>query len=476
MVMNPLQLLFIILIPTLLFLGIVAACLLVLIRGLRLPRSIPQRAACGICQYQIDFNSPTCPECGSDLRVVGTLTARTALQTRSSLPIMLLAWSALVALVGAVAFSVWENLGTRVRPNQVSFTQNFSPQREPEWRASRDERTPPPNYSISLSGSTTGTQWQTCNMQIAPDSGPRVLVSLDMNASRWTMQADGGPQNGEEFSKEAVEQFLTAARIETKSTEIQEEIAQVANILTVLAAAGPDAASRQNWGIVSPDARLNRTAPAKQPATVTLHRHSLNSTQSSATGRYRSIANPTGDLGCDVDVKITFDTGENGEPTALKTLSVLVHAESGWPMQINCDVEAQQWSAARNEQLLGEGTLPMSKADVAPLLEALGFDSSATASDAIAVDISALANMSDGDLTGFLGWVPPVDFSPPTHGLTSVGGGLSSGPVSSTSLLMQWPALLIIGGGATLWAFGVWRITRRRRQLLALPVAAPPRL
>ena len=85
----------------LLFLIVLGVLAYVVFRGVRRSRGKVSEPSCGKCGYAVTgLETMVCPECGSDLRVVGIVTPAMQFKQRSSIIVPILTWAFLVLIVG----------------------------------------------------------------------------------------------------------------------------------------------------------------------------------------------------------------------------------------------------------------------------------------------------------------------------------------------------------------------------------------
>lgn len=462
MVPNPLLLP----LPGLIPLIAVLACLWVLVRGLRVPRGIPTRAACGRCRYEITFTSPVCPECGSDLRAVGTLTARTALSQRTNLFALLLAWLVLVVVGFGFGWRMCERVAADRTVTRIQFDQSFTPRRA--TRVSQGKVLP--RYRVRIRGDVAGGDWADLAVQIVPEVGPRVLIAIDAAGRQWTLRSDGAPMTGSGLDPVTVTRFYEAARIGVSTDFVQQEIVDLASVIDLILQVGPDAARQQGWG-VTPQ-RATRVEPPRPDLTTLRRRGRGRKTGGGVTEMTLTyVDTPEFGSGVEVRVAIEYTEGVSDRPESLRSLEVSMPTEGGWPVRIECDLESREWTAVRGEEEWQTGALPVSESAIDTVLQRYSSETGYHVLEGTSGDVETLMDLALTDLVTLTGWTPPEPASEAaTPRLEASGGSYSTGGRITPSVFSLWQTRTLIATSGLIWLAGGWWIIRRRRRLLRSPL------
>ena len=462
--------------PIVLLAFLVSVCVTVLARGLFLPRRFPATACCGRCRYEISFDAPRCPECGSDLRLVGAITARSVFAIRSSFLLMILAWTVLSACLFGAAAAVHSVLAEAAERDAIDFRYSFSPHREYLRASRRGELTPSaPRYMMQVHGVVAGDDWEQCTLRIDPeDDGPRARVVIDAERRSWSLHGGASPITGSDLDADAVTQFFYAAGIATDSESLQLEIGQVVDLLDLLLIDGPDLANQQNWGLQQLAYTSSLFNQDDGLDLAVLSRGSMSSTgrtTSSKSTKTTTIEFSSSDPAIAVDVRAEFEfsRGHEMRPELLHGLLVLVEGASGWPLRIERDLTLNCWTASRNDESWAGGDMPISDEAIAELLERFGIEAALAAESGLASDIAAIVNTDNSKLATVVGWTPPVKTERPTMGLASHGGGWSTISGAPRAVFNDPLFIAITTGSLVVWIAGLWLIRHRRAKLLRLP-------
>ncbi|MEM7230416.1 MAG: hypothetical protein AAF432_16575 [Planctomycetota bacterium] len=451
--------------PIIIILLVLTACTVIVLRGIRYPRNVPKRASCGQCGYEINFGSDRCPECGSDLRVVGTVTAATALRYRSNPVTMFIAWTIIVILLTSIASATATMMLRRAGRQSMTFSQAFTP------NATNPETRSLPDYRLNMNGDAIGTDLKNWTIQITSSGGPRIIVDLEDEDNSWTIRGAGDPQRGTGFDRDAITQFLDAAAVDTSKDTMNREMQELADMLQRISD-DPVAAQRAGWGLPG---RFGTATPKSVTAneltsallhrghgTVVIDEQNLWNVQFVDPDRW----NETEQFELELVVDAEFEP-QSGKPIGRSTTNAVVNTPVGWPLTIACDHDASTWVAKRGDDEWDSGSLPITNDAVKPMFDRLKNESDLLVPVGAAEDTVMLINLTDNDLPTLFSWTPPLpEESRNGRFISTGGGGASTRPLSMTDTFGMWMYFGALGVIAVLWLYLGVRMLKRRARLI----------
>jgi hypothetical protein len=198
----------------LLFFGVLAYFIL---RGFGRSRKIITEPSCGRCGYSVaGLTMMTCPECGSDLRVVGIITPAMQFKQRGSPTVPILTWSFLVLIVGGMISSIVASSVAMVHHSNSKYTYMS---RSSEY------------YTANLvMNGRSSEQWNlvadTCDIQLQLIDGR--IVTMHVAGEQLTCEVGSGSSGGaKQLDSDVFLAWMESLGIDTSVQQVRDEAGEL---------------------------------------------------------------------------------------------------------------------------------------------------------------------------------------------------------------------------------------------------------
>ncbi len=217
----------------------VAVCARVVWRAVMRPRGLVREACCARCRYPVEgLEGWACPECGSDLRVVGVITPELELRRRGSAAAACMAWTVLAIAVGILAWTGVSHWARREAARAVAAAPLVTRSQEVRVFVPRSRSAGRRGITVTVSrtegvgekGKAAASVFEaTIEAQAGPGEEPQRLTVSEDGGYRWTDGDGKEVAAGEGLTQDALADFLmaTGAPIESAEEEAGELLAAV---------------------------------------------------------------------------------------------------------------------------------------------------------------------------------------------------------------------------------------------------------
>ena len=202
--------------------------------SMTLPRKVPREAACGRCTYPVaGLASPTCPECGSDFRVVGISTPRFVLRWRGGYTSGIVGWTLAVLMLGLT--SAW--MISMYAISGAMVTGGTS------WSAGLSETLTPGSGSVRTFEFSSDQSWtggslsQTVTVVATLPDGSEQTFTLDTTAGTYTTDDGTGKLPPATFDGDSVTAWLVDLGLDETDTSFTAEARDLTRMVDVAAQA-----------------------------------------------------------------------------------------------------------------------------------------------------------------------------------------------------------------------------------------------
>ncbi len=208
------------LLTPLLFLVIIALCVLTIWRAVTRPWRARAAPACERCGYAVvGLVSFECPECGGDLREIGIITPGMETKRRGSLAGALLAWTFLCLLVAGIAISLGSYLsvfgGQRTAPLQ--WSQWFTPNSGAYAQVEMELDTP----------SGFGTL-DTIGLTLTHADKSTSVLTIDASTQTYTVDTPNAGEIAAVWGTDTIERWFTSVGLDTADESVKSEASELA--------------------------------------------------------------------------------------------------------------------------------------------------------------------------------------------------------------------------------------------------------
>lgn len=204
-----------------------------------LPRKVPREAACGRCAYPVaGLASPTCPECGSDFRVVGISTPRFVMRWRGGYAGAIIGWTLSMVMIGAVSawFITIFAFSSTMMTSSGSWSTGLTQKLTPNSGSVRSY-----DFSSDQSWTSAGSMTQTITIVAHLNDGSQDTFTLDHGAGTFTT-GDGTAQPAA-FKGNSVTGWMQSLGLDTTNSVIAAEAQDLTRMVDVASVSPGDSVS-----------------------------------------------------------------------------------------------------------------------------------------------------------------------------------------------------------------------------------------
>ena len=209
--------------------AIVIPGIMLMWRGLRVPRQIPKHPSCSNCGYRVlDLPNWTCPECGQDLRRIGITTRALVARHRGSTFGVVTGWTLIMLCITAVGMMiVWAKViyssVQAVSSGSVSYSVGMTPMSGAGYTIQFD-------LSGTSSMGTASLSTNTLDLVLTTDDGASTMLTMDGNTGvmQYTLIGpDASSLEGSATADQAISMLYESAGLDTDGVLEMSEMADL---------------------------------------------------------------------------------------------------------------------------------------------------------------------------------------------------------------------------------------------------------